>query len=226
VQYEKTSTSQRQIVIDYVRFGDDRANVTYEIGDIFNKRSYTAPLDVLVRNYNQVAGDDFQLWLPQQSANYVMAVEEKSRLSPEAGLTNRQSWEKYRLTFAGKLLPSTATQRDGITGLVTPIQSDLAGPIVSGIVVSVAGTTATIRWETDELASSQLEWDVGDITVNRYSNLLMADTRLATKHRATLTGLEAGKEYSILIRVFDEAGNLGGLTRLGGLKYVAVRFRA
>jgi hypothetical protein len=212
-------------VIDSVGFGDSRANITYELGDFFHKRSYTAPLDVLVRNYNQAPGDDFQLWLPEQSPNYVMPVDESSRLSPEAGLTNQQLWDKYRLTLAGKLLPSTATQRAGIVGLVTPIKSDAAGPKVSGVVVSVVDTTATITWETNELASSQLEWDMGEIRIERYSELLRANPRLATKHRATITGLETGKEYSFLIRVFDEAGNLGGYTQLGGLKYRAVTFR-
>src|SRR5260370_15534070 len=85
---------------------------------------------VFVRNYNGVAGDNFQVFYAQQAANYVVPVSVLSPFdltvhrivgAPVAGLTNQQCWDQYGIAIAGVVAPATATTRNGITGLVAPI---------------------------------------------------------------------------------------------------------
>ncbi|RIK74239.1 MAG: hypothetical protein DCC67_16850 [Planctomycetota bacterium] len=230
IEYERTEAFQRQIVINGARFSDDHNNIVYRMNDYFNVRSYTAPLDVLVYNYNGVAGDDFQVWMNDQRADYVMptgneTVQRGERISPEAGLANEALWEKYRMTLAGKLLPKEARQRQGINGWVTPIPNDLQGPLVTDVTVTVTGTTATIRWTTDEPSYSLVEYDGEEITLEAYTNLLPAAASLKTEHETTIAGLKPDTDYYFLIRVVDELGNLGGDLSLSGLTYRARRFR-
>ncbi len=85
-------------------------------------------LDVLrVYSYNGVAGDNFQAYYMQQTADAilpptVMQGDYYVRLgSPETGLTNAENWATYGIAFAGAIAPSTATTRDAIDGLVNPI---------------------------------------------------------------------------------------------------------
>ncbi|MCC6493421.1 MAG: fibronectin type III domain-containing protein [Pirellulales bacterium] len=228
IEYEKTSTDQNQIVIDNARFSDDSSNIVYRLGDWFNKRSYTAPLDVLVHDYNGVEGDDFQIWMPQQQANYVMPITSNSnrgnRMSPEEGLTNQQLWNKYKLALGGKVLPKDAVSRAGIGGYVTAIPADLEGPQILDLKVTVSGSRAVLTFVTDEPCYSQVEYAAGDITVEGYAKFLSASKKLTTSHRVTITGLKANTDYQFLVRVIDVKGNLGGDTRLGGLKYVTREF--
>jgi hypothetical protein len=85
---------------------------------------------VFVRNYNGVAGDNFQVFYPEQAANYVVPVSVVSQFDPTvhrivgapiAGLTNQECWAEYGIAIAGAVAPSTATTRNGINGLVNPI---------------------------------------------------------------------------------------------------------
>ncbi len=88
---------------------------------------------VLVYNYNQVAGDDFQVFYPEQAVSYVMPQTDPARLagresgligSPEQGLTNGQNWMKYGIAVAGSIAPLGAlASRPEIKGLVGPIQN-------------------------------------------------------------------------------------------------------
>jgi hypothetical protein len=83
---------------------------------------------LLVYNYDGVAGDNFQVYYNQQAPNYV--VPQTIRNSdgtanilgaPVAGLTNQQAWDTYGIAIAGAVAPSTSTQRKGIIGLVQDI---------------------------------------------------------------------------------------------------------
>jgi hypothetical protein len=90
--------------------------------------NYIAPNTVLVYGFNGVAGDNFQLFYNEQSANYVLPqttyYPNGNVLvmgAPVAGLTNAQAWEEYGIAFAGAIAPADATTRDGINGLLEPI---------------------------------------------------------------------------------------------------------
>ena len=80
---------------------------------------------VLVYNYNGVAGDNFQVFYPEQAANYVVPVSVVSQFDPTvhrivgapvAGLTNQQCWNLYGIAIAGAVAPSTATSVSWVSG--------------------------------------------------------------------------------------------------------------
>jgi hypothetical protein len=79
---------------------------------------------VYVTNYNGIAGDNFQVFYMQQAAGFIVPQSTSDNYttigSPEAGLTNAQTWAKYGIAIAGAVAPSTATTMSGIVGLVQP----------------------------------------------------------------------------------------------------------
>ena len=89
---------------------------------------------VKVYNYNQVAGDNFQVYYREQDANFVMPQTSSSLLfgrtaegtigSPVYGQTNQYNWATYGIAVAGGLLPpGAAASREEINGLVGSIQN-------------------------------------------------------------------------------------------------------
>jgi hypothetical protein len=82
---------------------------------------------VFVTDYNGQSGDDFQLYYENQAQDYVLpATQANTELmlvqgSPEAGLTNKQNWDRFGIAFGGELAPLTAVTRDGLIGLVRPM---------------------------------------------------------------------------------------------------------
>jgi hypothetical protein len=85
--------------------------------------------EIYVYDYNQVAGDSFRLYYVQQAPDYVVPqtipnADGTAQMvgAPEAGLTNQQAWQRFRIAIAGAVAPSTARARTGIGyGLVTPL---------------------------------------------------------------------------------------------------------
>jgi hypothetical protein len=85
---------------------------------------------VFVYNYNQVQGNNFQVYYTQQQANFVVPQtmlnpNDPSRVwitaSPEAGLTNAQNWARYGIAIAGAIAPANTTTQSEINGLIGPI---------------------------------------------------------------------------------------------------------
>ncbi len=74
-----------------------------------------------------------------------------------------------------------------------------AGPIVS----DVSADGALISWETNEASDSVVKYG----RVARRYGQTAADPALVTEHEVTLSGLEPGASYQVLVRSSDEAGN-------------------
>lgn len=90
-------------------------------------------------------------------------------------------------------------------GFTTPSAPDVTPPvIVSGPTVSVTTDSATIRWQTDEHASSAVQYDaqMGDGLLDR-----RATGPAGTLHSVTLTGLPANTEHEYRTVSFDPHGN-------------------
>lgn len=82
---------------------------------------------VFVYDYNQVSGDDFQLYYLEQASDFLVPSSIynndgtlKLTAAPVGGLTNQQLWARYGLAIAGAVAPTT-TRRDGIRGLINPL---------------------------------------------------------------------------------------------------------
>jgi len=70
---------------------------------------------------------------------------------------------------------------------------------ISGIMES----RAIITWETDELATSQVEYG----TTNAYGSTMSLNEELTTSHSVTLTELKPETTYHSRVKSVDEAGN-------------------
>jgi peroxiredoxin len=68
---------------------------------------------------------------------------------------------------------------------------------------SITKTGATIKWETNEPATSQVKYG----TSKTYSSETPEDTDLSTSHSIKLTGLDAGTTYYFKVISKDAAGN-------------------
>jgi len=83
---------------------------------------------------------------------------------------------------------------------------DTAAPVLANVRAErVRGTSASIRWSSDEPATSQVEyWKAGSSTVVATA----VDTRLLKSHDVALTGLSKRTKYEYRVRSGDAAGNV------------------
>jgi len=95
---------------------------------------------VRVYNFNQVTGNNFQVYFREQAAGTIVPQTTATAASgiasggiigaPVAGLTNAQSWAAYRIAIAGAVAPANAVSRADVVGLVAPINSTVVTPRV------------------------------------------------------------------------------------------------
>ena len=122
------------------------ANVQMQLKQSNNPNPYpefniTQPSTVKVYNFNQVAGDNFQVFYPEQAASFVMPVTPAVSLygllpntaaAPPGNRTNAQNWASFGISVAGAVAPASASRsRSDINGLVAPIQVPAATPSVA-----------------------------------------------------------------------------------------------
>jgi hypothetical protein len=82
---------------------------------------------------------------------------------------------------------------------------DTAEPVISDIGVSaITQTSATVTWNTDEKATSLVEYG----TTANYGMSSVLDTNLVTNHSVALSGLTADKTYHFRVKSSDSSGNL------------------
>ncbi|MDD4902432.1 MAG: choice-of-anchor Q domain-containing protein [Patescibacteria group bacterium] len=79
---------------------------------------------------------------------------------------------------------------------------DLTAPVISNIATSTSGTTATITWTTNEVASSTVSYG----TSISYG-LASSSDELVTPHSITLHGLTASTTYHFRVESADASGN-------------------
>ena len=225
VYHKGNGLNQSETLIENPKFGDSSNNIIFRVNDTFLNRTYLIPKDVIVKSYNGVAGDDFQLWAREQAPDYIMPVatpqstitmDKSRRLSPILNKTNQELWNSLRITMLGKLIPADAQSRTGIVGYVSAIQADRTGPVISDLKIAPGRNSVSVTFKTNEPATVQAEYNLGDIEIGRYTNLLPAQTQLKTEHEVLFTGLVPNKKYSYMVRAFDSMGNLGGIGNKSG----------
>jgi hypothetical protein len=111
---------------------DPPANIQMKLAE--TETNVVQPSVVKVYGYNQVRGDDFQVFYREQAANFVVPQSDSAVLSgrafgtigsPQSGWTNLQNWNQYKIAVAGEVAPSTTT-RAGINGFVGPLANSAA----------------------------------------------------------------------------------------------------
>ncbi|MBI2049711.1 fibronectin type III domain-containing protein [Candidatus Roizmanbacteria bacterium] len=80
---------------------------------------------------------------------------------------------------------------------------DTTAPVISSIASSPGGTSALITWQTNEAASSQVEYG----TTTALGTFTTLDSNLVTSHSVTISGLTAATTYFYQVRSSDESDN-------------------
>jgi Purple acid Phosphatase, N-terminal domain/Fibronectin type III domain len=93
----------------------------------------------------------------------------------------------------------------GDNTLMTSSGLDTTPPAISGITSSnLTDTGAVITWNTDEAATSQVEYG----TTTAYGSTTALDSTLVTSHTQTLAGLQFNQLYHYRVKSVDGAGIL------------------
>lgn len=93
-------------------------NVLMDYNVWFNSANLIKKDTVFVYSYNQVVGDDFQIFYTQQDPNFIVPQSSGNLAgAPVAGLTNAQTWATYKIAIAGEVAIGLGT-RPYIAGLV------------------------------------------------------------------------------------------------------------
>lgn len=96
--------------------------------------------------------------------------------------------------------PSSPLSDDG----EVPTGLDQASPIVTSIqVVNITQNSATIQWLTNEPATTQVGYGIGNTDTST-----TLDSTLSTFHSVTVTGLSAYKFYTYVVKSQDGSSNL------------------
>jgi len=95
--------------------------------------------------------------------------------------------------------------QSGYSNEVSKTIPDTTGPVMSLRTVSQTGTnTAVITWQTNEPATTQVEYGLSAA----YGLVSVHDPALVTSHRVTVTGLSSSTIYHFRIKSQDALGNL------------------
>ncbi len=87
-----------------------------------------------------------------------------------------------------------------------PVVIDTTAPVLSSIAVSATTTSATVTWNTNEAATSNVYFSIST-PVNLASSTAVRDAGLLTSHSLSLTGLTASTTYYYLVNSFDASKN-------------------
>jgi hypothetical protein len=93
---------------------------------------------------------------------------------------------------------------------------DCVGPIISNVQSSVAGVTATITWDTDELSNSKVYYGMTPPTWSQGS-----DAVLVTSHSIVIPNLPTCTKFYFYVESIDSAGNTSSDNN-GGSYYIFV----
>jgi hypothetical protein len=228
IALKHVTSTQKSMILRGPRFIGAGDHVAYQLGDLNKNRGYHAPRDLLCYDWNGVKGDDFQVWMPQQAADYVPVnriAPHEVRITPEPGITNATMLDKYLLCLGGRVTPAHATARPKIVGMVMPVLADLSQPEIINLTEAVTATGITVKFQTTKPARFRAEWSPGDIRWGKYANLVLpVGKEFKTSHEFTIGNLAAGKKHGYIIQVVDEHGNLGGDVLVNGYNYSARHF--
>ncbi len=112
----------------------------------------------------------------------------------------------YRVK-SGDTAGHLTTSADMTLTTTSAASADMVSPVISNVQTVVSSASATITWQTNELADSQLAY--GTTVAYAYNIYTPVDSPFITSHTFGLSGLTAGKTYHYLIISKDPTGNLG-----------------
>ena len=121
------------------------------------------------------------------------------------GLTNATTYYYYVSSVSGG---NTSVDKNIVNGLPQyysfHTSNDATAPVISGVGEALVGDTgATIIWDTDEGATSQIEWG----STTGLGAFTTETSTFSQSHGVTLTGLTANTPYYFRVISRDQAGN-------------------
>lgn len=123
---------------------------------------------------------------------------------PLEGIKNKNS-SKALGKFCMKLPYGFAKKFYNAPATTTP---DVVAPVISSVASSgIASTTATVSWNTNELATGKLYFGTSTPLT-----AFVSTTTLSLAHSFVLTGLTASTTYSLLVESADSANNIATTT--------------
>jgi len=121
--------------------------------------------------------------------------------------TPKPGAELKQIIFAA-VTPTPALAGKTVTGgrlnVDNALTVDDTAPVISGISVSPGSNTASIRWLTNEAASSDVLYGINPDNLN----LSSLNSTKVINHQVTLTGLNSQTTYYYRVRSADAAGNV------------------
>lgn len=130
----------------------------------------------------------------------------------EVILKNLNDDTEYTLIIKGKDSAGNESQTETRK---TKTSNDMRAPEIQNMNVEAtivgvgdsAKAQIVVSWDTDEPASTQVEYAQG--TGTSYDQTTQEDSNLTTNHTVTITGLTAAKIYHLRASSKDKAGNIG-----------------
>ncbi|MEE3235562.1 MAG: fibronectin type III domain-containing protein [Candidatus Latescibacterota bacterium] len=121
----------------------------------------------------------------------------------EAALTNLEADKTYYYTVSTYDLSNNGPANSDTLSFSTDDLPDLEAPVITSIQSLVADSSATLAWETDEVADSFVKFGVDSLQLD-YN---VGDTEDITEHSITLTGLNPSTIYYYRVGSTDRANN-------------------
>lgn len=115
------------------------------------------------------------------------------------------SWDSTAVANGSHALSVQATDNSGAVGTSSPVTVTVANapPVVSAArVTSVSSSTATLAWNTDVPASSQIAYGLS----TSYVSTTALDPTRTTSHAQTISGLKSGTAYHCSVRSTNGGG--------------------
>ena len=117
-------------------------------------------------------------------------------------LTNLVAGTDYHFLVSSTDGSNNTASGSDTTFTTDPAAPDTTPPVISNVQAAVTDTTATITWDTNEPASSRVDYGTD---ANYGTNA--GNANLVTSHSVTLTNLTAGSVYHFLVSSTDASNN-------------------
>lgn len=112
-------------------------------------------------------------------------------------------FDKFLLTSTSDIPAGQGPAESAQEGAGGPDPVDITAPVISNVQTSVTETSVTITWDTDEPATSQVEYGL----TSGLGTFTTVDTTLKTLHSVTINGLTPDTPYFFKTLSEDEATN-------------------
>lgn len=120
-----------------------------------------------------------------------------------APLTNLQPSTQYYFRVSASDLSNNGPTRTALDSFVTDGSPDLSSPVLTGLAASPSDSLAVIRWNTDELSDSFVEYGLDSLLLGTR----VGDGRDVTAHEVALTNLTPNTRYYYKAGSVDPAHN-------------------